>query len=139
MRLARLHSVVLLSLSVAFTGTVAMAADPPGAAPSVGVDDALRKGIVQVESNGRPLALGAPILEPNGRVVGVVVRACKDSGAAPDAGAAAPTPCVPQIIAAPVYALRSFVMATPKTAAIPAPWLGLGGAPSEAGNVRGVK
>jgi serine protease Do len=43
------------------------------------------------------------------------------------------------VVAAPVYALRGFLMKTPATAVAPAPWLGLGGAPSEAGNVRGVR
>ncbi|MDB4936978.1 MAG: putative protease, partial [Labilithrix sp.] len=42
-------------------------------------------------------------------------------------------------VGAPVYALRGFLVKTPATAVQPAAWLGLGGAPSAEGNVKGVK
>jgi serine protease Do len=78
--------------------------------------------------------------------VGILVKACKDgspSPAAPSApggpAAAAAPPCSAIMVGAPVYALRGFLVKTPATAVQPAPWLGLGGAPSEAGNVKGVK
>jgi S1-C subfamily serine protease len=72
----------------------------------------------------------------------VLVKACKDTGGSSDDSkkAAAPAPaCTPITIAAPVYALRGFLISTPATAIIPSPWLGLGGAPSDSGNVKGVK
>jgi serine protease Do len=98
--------------------------------------DAL-KSVLDIDFKGAPAVMGAPVLEPNGKVVGVVVRACKDAPAA--GGDAGPAACAPLVVAAPVYALRGFLMKTPATAVAPAPWLGLGGAPSEAGNVRGVR
>jgi serine protease Do len=99
--------------------------------------DAL-KSVLDLDFKGAPAVMGAPVLEPNGKVVGVVVRACKDTSAAGGDGGAAQG-CAPVVIAAPVYALRGFLMKTPASAVAPAPWLGLGGAPSEAGNVRGVR
>lgn len=117
--------------------------------------DALRNAL-DLDLKGIPGIPGAPVIDPNGRVVGLLVRACKDSPQAeraaaeraakpeeatskgPDAGAKAP-PCAPITIGAPVAALRGFLMKTPSTAVQPAPWLGLGGAPTESGNVKGVR
>lgn len=103
--------------------------------------DAL-KSVLDIDFKGATGVPGAPLLDPNGKVLGVLVKACKDTGAASDDSkkAAAPAPaCTPITIAAPVYALRSFLISTPATATIPSPWLGLGGAPSDSGNVKGVK
>ena len=126
-------------------------------APLVGVkgrvdararDGAALKDVLDVDFKGSPAVPGAPMLEPNGRVVGVVVKICKDLGAAAAASAAAASapaaktsgpPCAGATYGAPVYALRSFLLHAPKAAVQPAAWLGLGGAPSDSGNVRGVK
>lgn len=98
------------------------------------------KDLLEVDFKGNPAIPGAPLLEPNGRVVGVVMKACKDAPApAPNAPTAKAAPCAATTYAAPVYALRTFLMKTPANAVQPAPWLGLGGATSDAGNVRGVK
>jgi serine protease Do len=97
--------------------------------------DAL-KSVMDIDLKGATSVPGAPVLDPNGKVLGVLVRACKDPG--PDSKAPANT-CTPITIGAPVYALRSFLISTPANAIIPAPWLGLGGAPSDSGNVKGVK
>jgi len=107
--------------------------------------DVLRSAL-EVDLKGSASTPGAPLLDGNGRVVGILVKACKDVGGpvpAP-AGAATPaaspaSPCSAITVGAPVYALRSFLVRTPATAIQPAPWLGLGGAPSEAGHVKGVK
>jgi serine protease Do len=104
------------------------------------------RSVLDVDVKGAPSVPGAPVLEPNGRVVGILVKACKDVGEpskdeakdAKDAKAKTPA-CTPQVIAAPVYALRGFLMKTPATAVAPAPWLGLGGAPQVDGNVKGVR
>lgn len=90
-------------------------------------------GVLDLDLRGIPGVPGAPLLGPNGKVVGVLVRACKDSGEAP-----AP-PCAPITVGAPVKALRGFLMKTPASAVQPQPWLGLGGAPAEAGDVKGVR
>ncbi len=94
--------------------------------------DAL-KSALDVDLKGAPAVPGAPVVDPGGRVVGVLVHACKD---APDAK---PGTCTATTIAAPVWALRSFLVHTPATAVQPQAWLGLGGAPSDSGNVKGVK
>ena len=101
--------------------------------------------VLDLDLKGIPGIPGAPLLDPNGKVVGVLVRACK---APPEeatekqklADGKAPAPqCAPITIGAPVKALRGFLMATPAAAVQPAPWLGLGGAPTESGNVKGVR
>jgi S1-C subfamily serine protease len=97
------------------------------------------KSVLDLDLKGAPTVPGAPVLEPNGRVVGVLVRVCKDTGDKPEGKADKAPACAPQVIAAPVYALRSFLMKTPANAVQPAPWLGLGGAPQVDGNVKGVR
>jgi serine protease Do len=108
------------------------------------------KSVLEVDLKGAPNVVGAPILEPTGHVVGVLVRACKEVGAEgsaaegarkpePKAGDAGGPACTPVTVGAPVYALRGFLMKTPATAVAPAPWLGLGGAAATSGNVRGVR
>jgi serine protease Do len=97
--------------------------------------DALRSAL-DLDLKGAPAIAGAPVVDPGGRVVGVIVHACKD---VPDAKEAKPGACTPTMIAAPVWALRSFLVKTPANAVQPQAWLGLGGAPSDAGNVKGVK
>jgi len=110
------------------------------------------RSVLDLDLKGTPGIPGAPLLDPNGKVVGVLVRACKDTGAPAEAAAdkadkpdkpkpeakAAPQ-CSPITIGAPVKALRGFLMATPASAVQPAPWLGLGGAPTDSGNVKGVR
>lgn len=73
---------------------------------------------------------GAPVIDSRGNAVGVLVRACQVKSTAP---------CAPTTVAAPVSALRSFLIRTPTTAVVPAPWLGLRGAPSQAGTIKGVR
>jgi serine protease Do len=97
------------------------------------------RSTLEVDLKGSTNALGAPLIDGSGRVVGILVRACKDApSAAPPAANAAPA-CGTVTVGAPVYALRGFLMKTPATAVQPAPWLGLGGAPSAEGSVKGVK
>lgn len=108
--------------------------------------DPLRSAL-DLDLKGIPGIPGAPLLDPNGKVVGVLVRACK--GGVPDEGGdkaekaekgkAEAHPCSPITIGAPVTALRGFLMKTPANAIQPAPWLGLGGAPTDSGNVKGVR
>ncbi|HSO31286.1 MAG TPA: PDZ domain-containing protein [Labilithrix sp.] len=105
--------------------------------------DAL-KSALELDLKGSPSTPGAPLVDGNGRVVGIVVRACKDGGAPPAAATApgappAPAACSGISIGAPVYALRGFLIKTPATAVQPAPWLGMGGAPNVEGSVKGVK
>ncbi len=73
---------------------------------------------------------GAPVIDGRGNAIGVLVRACQIKSTAP---------CAPMSIAAPVSALRSFLIRTPATAVAPAPWLGLRGATSQLGSIKGVR
>lgn len=105
------------------------------------------RSVLDLDLKGVPGIPGAPLLDPSGKVVGILVRACKEVPESPDKGGAsaaaaaagADKPCAPVTIGAPVTALRGFLMKTPATAVQPAPWLGLGGAPTESGNVKGVR
>jgi serine protease Do len=84
---------------------------------------------LDVDIKGVP-SFGAPVTDALGGVVGVIVHACK----AADSG-----PCSPLAVAAPVAALRQFLVRTPLSAAVPAPWLGIVGEPDSAGNTHGVR
>lgn len=101
-------------------------------------DGAALKSALELDPGPAPAVPGAPVLDPDGKVLGILVRACK--GAPPDAGVAkkAAPKCDATTVGAPVYALRAFLMKTPPKAALPAAWLGLGGAPSH-GPVKGVR
>ena len=87
---------------------------------------------------------GAPLLDAGGRVVAVLVHACKVIPTFPPASATGggeplplpPPPCVPETLGAPVAAIRSF-LAGPVSPA--APWLGIRGEPELKGKVRGVR
>lgn len=106
------------------------------------------RSVFDLDLKGIPGIPGAPLVEPSGKVVGVLVRACKevvesaDKGGARAAVAAAgaeKNPCSPITIGAPIAAVRGFLMKTPADAVQPSPWLGLGGAPTDSGNVKGVR
>jgi serine protease Do len=99
--------------------------------------------LLDVDLKGAPIA-GAPLLDANGGVVAVLVRACKGAAAeGGDVGGA--NGCVPVVLGAPVTALRSFLSHAPTAAVVPAvpaapaPWLGIRGEPETDGNVRGVR
>jgi hypothetical protein len=91
---------------------------------------------------------GAPLLDAGGRVVAVLVHACKVIPTFPRASASAPAmpgveqlplpppPCVPELLGAPVAAIKSFLTGPVSSAA---PWLGIRGEPALHGKVRGVR
>jgi serine protease Do len=105
-------------------------------------DGQMLADLLDVDLKGAPIA-GAPLLDANGGVVAVLVRACK--GAAAGDGPAGVNGCVPVVLGAPVTALRSFLSHAPSAPpapappAAPAPWLGIRGEPETAGSVRGVR
>lgn len=94
------------------------------------------KSAIELDMKGAQSIAGAPVLDLNGKVVGVLVKVCKEQPDGKDGKASA---CKDITVGAPVYALRAFLVKTPKEAALPSPWLGLGGAPTESGNVKGIK
>jgi serine protease Do len=95
------------------------------------------RATLDVDLKGSPSAPGAPLIDGNGRVVGILVRLCKEA-TSPQPNTP-PVACSPVTVGAPVYALRGFLVKTPTTAVQPAPWLGLGGGPSATGETKGVK
>jgi serine protease Do len=84
---------------------------------------------LDVELKGAASA-GAPIMDGEGGVVGVLVRACR----AADHGT-----CAPVVVAAPVSAIRQFLARTPVNAVTPAPWLGIVAEPDTTGSTHGVR
>ena len=73
---------------------------------------------------------GAPVLDSRGNAVGLLVHACQVRSTAR---------CAPVSVGAPISAIRTFLMRTPATGVAPQPWLGLRGAPSQAGSIKGVR
>ncbi len=92
--------------------------------------------------NALPIT-GAPILDQQATVVGVLVHACKLAvTAGADTAHSGPIACAPTVIGAPVSAVRSFLARTPLDAVPPAPptpWLGIAGEPDDTGPVHGVR
>jgi serine protease Do len=75
-------------------------------------------------------ATGAPVLDPAGRVVGVIAHACRNV----DGGG-----CTDVSVVVPILSARIFLSHTPANAVSPAPWLGINGAPDVVGGIRGVR
>ncbi len=108
-----------------------------------GTDDLTNALDVELQSSTP--SIGAPLLDPDGGVVGVFVHACRATlppVAAPGAPApppAASTPCTPIVVAAPVASIRHFLANTPASAVAPSPWLGIVGATDTTGAAHGVR
>jgi serine protease Do len=91
--------------------------------------------------------LGAPLTDNQGNVVGVFVKACQatlpvvppSNAVGPAPAAAAAAPCVPIVVAAPIAAIRDFLIHAPATAVIAPPWLGIVGTPDTESNTHGVR
>jgi serine protease Do len=101
--------------------------------------------VLDIEVQTSPPSVGAPLLDPDGGVVGVFVHACRATlPPTPAPGAPAPppqanAPCAPVVVAAPVSAIRHFLAHTPATAVTPAPWLGIVGQTDVTGTTHGVR
>jgi serine protease Do len=94
--------------------------------------------MLDVSVQALPVA-GAPLIDSDGRVVAVLVHACKvipmfPPGSTMGLGEPLP-PCVPEALGVPVEAIRAFLAGStaPET-----PWLGIRGEPAQ-GDVRGVR
>jgi serine protease Do len=101
--------------------------------------------VLDIEVQTSPPSVGAPLLDPDGGVVGVFVHACRPTlPPTPAPGAPPPVqqanaPCAPIVVAAPVSAIRHFLAHTPVTAVAPAPWLGIVGSTDASGSTHGVR
>jgi S1-C subfamily serine protease len=131
----------------------------PAAAVFKGPADAHARGgepllqMWNVDVQGAPVA-GAPLLDPSGAVVAVLVRGCRGAaGSDPAAADAAKKVCQPVVLGAPVAAIRTFLAplapamsaaaSTPAAAPPPphptAPFLGVRVEPQVSGPVHGVR
>jgi serine protease Do len=96
----------------------------------IGGDDVTLQSAIEIGSRVSPADLGSPIIDEDGRVVGLLGRAC-----APNEG----RPCTPIAFGAPISAIKSFLRTVPATAVAPPAWLGIQGL-GEAGPVaKGVR
>ena len=77
-----------------------------------------------------PASAGSPLIDASGEVIAIVTRACqKKPGAA----------CSPVLIGTPVGVVRDFLRSAPKTAALPAPSLGVQVVADDTGSARGLR
>lgn len=81
---------------------------------------------------------GAPLLDPEGRALGIAGHACRGlaalSGGGGDGGA-----CTDVTVTIPILSIRMFLARTPANAVPPSPWLGINGAPDVVNGIRGVR
>lgn len=96
----------------------------------LGGDDRPIENAIEIGSRVSPLDLGAPILDEDHRVVGILGRGCAPADN---------RPCTPVAFGAPVSAIKSFLRTVPATAVAPAPFLGIQGVPEMGGIARGVR
>lgn len=96
----------------------------------LGGDDQQLDEVLELGSRVSPQDLGAPIIDEEGRVVGVLGRGC-----APNEG----KPCTPVAFGAPIHAIRNFLRTVPPTAVQPSGWLGIQGVGETGTLARGVR
>jgi S1-C subfamily serine protease len=160
---ARIAAAHAANPTAAAAAKAAIAMATATAAPFQGRSDVHAKdGTVvhdALELQAKSALVGSPVIDANGAVIALLVRACKDttsaeataglldfanphpaSGDPAKAAKAAPHPaCTPVTVGAPVSALRNFLIRTPSTAVAPSPWLGIVGEIEHAGAVNGVR
>ncbi len=73
---------------------------------------------------------GAPLLDPEGRSLGIAGHACRNADAAA---------CSDVTILIPILSIRMFLARTPANAVPPSPWLGINGTPDTVNGIRGVR
>ncbi len=82
------------------------------------------------ELDGARPPSGAPVLDPAGRVLGLVAHACRNVDAAA---------CSDVSVVVPILSIRIFLSKTPSNAVPPSPWLGINGTPDVVAGIRGVR
>lgn len=98
----------------------------------LGADDKQIDNVIELGSRVVPTDLGSPILDEDGKVLGMLGRGCAPS-------ADKDKPCTPVAFGVPLNAIKSFLKNVPATAVMPAPWLGIQGIPDAASVVKGVR
>ncbi|HEY1958795.1 MAG TPA: S1C family serine protease [Polyangiaceae bacterium] len=75
---------------------------------------------------------GAPLLDPDGRALGIAGHACKNL----DGGGPA---CSDVTVVVPILSIRIFLSRTPASAVAPSAWLGINGVSDSVNGIRGVR
>lgn len=96
----------------------------------IGGDDKPLENALEVGSRVTPLDLGSPLIDEDGRVVGVLGRGC-----APTEG----RPCTPVAFGVPMSAIKNFLKTVPSTAVAPPAWLGIQGVSETGAVAKGVR
>jgi serine protease Do len=73
---------------------------------------------------------GAPLLDPDGRALGIAGHACRNTDAAA---------CTDVTVVIPILSIRIFLSRTPSNAMPPSPYLGINGTPDTINGIRGVR
>jgi len=118
------------------TGGVGKAASPALVELSsrkqiIGGDDTPLDDALELGSRINPTNLGSPLVDENGKVVGIVGRGCMPQ----DAG----KPCIPVAFGIPVQAIKGFLRTVPADAVQPQPFLGIQGTKEQGGVAKGVR
>lgn len=96
----------------------------------LGGDDKQLDDAIEIGSRVTPTDLGTPIIDEDGRVVGILGRGCAPN----DKG-----PCTPVAFGATISAIKQFLRTVPSTAVAPAAWLGIQGIAENSGVAKGVR
>ncbi len=96
----------------------------------LGGDDKSLDNAIEIGSRVSPNDLGSPIIDEDGRVVGVVGRGC-----APNEG----RPCTPVAFGVPIAAIKGFLRSVPASAVAPPAWLGIQGVSETGAVAKGVR
>ncbi len=98
----------------------------------LGADDKQIDNVIELGSRVVPTDLGSPILDEDGKVLGMLGRGCSPS-------AEKDKPCTPVAFGVPLTAIKGFLKTVPATAVLPAPWLGIQGIPDSNAVAKGVR
>jgi serine protease Do len=98
----------------------------------LGADDKQVDNVIELGSRVVPTDLGSPILDEDGKVLGMLARGCAPS-------TEKDKPCTPVAFGVPLTAIKGFLKNVPATAVMPAPWLGIQGIPDSNAIAKGVR
>lgn len=97
----------------------------------IGGDDQQLDNALELGSRITPTNLGTPLVDEDGKVVGIIGRGCL-----PQDG---DKPCIPVAFGIPVSAIKSFLKTVPADAVAPQPFLGIQGVGQTGTFARGVR
>lgn len=96
----------------------------------LGGDDKVLENAIEIGSRVTATDLGAPLVDEDGKVIGVLARGCMPSEGA--------RPCTPVAYGVPMSAIKTFLKTVPASAVAPSAWLGIQGV-GETGVAKGIK